>query len=275
MKKLLYCCIAILLYCSNVLAGEIEREAIFLNKNDIRLFSNAQGMVLFARYLTNNSNFNWNAQIELDWDILRYEDYIYFLNTNMESIMGEPNGDINLDPDQIKYTVDQGLRIERDKIKLFFFNRHICRHDVDRFDNFTEWWNMLVAKLKFSQEDKLDFSRNLQFLNKYQIEISVGKYVSTNDVSYRWDGEIKLDWDVLRYRKGIIYLSQNLHLITQRRDRPSGKKYFFDFVSEGGIRFFGEKGRISLFLQWRHDHDIDKYNGLTNDRGLTGIRYEW
>lgn len=256
-------------------AAEVEKDMVLLGGEDIQLFSDVRGMALFARYLTNNRNFNWNVQLELDWDILRYKNYVYFLNTNMETIMGEPNGEINLDPDQIKYTVDQGLRIDRDKFAFFVFNRHICRHDVDRFDNSTEWWNMLAIKLKITKKDELDFSRNFQFLNQYQTEISLGKYISTQDVSYKLDGEIKIDRDVFRYKKGIIYLIEDLHLVTQRRDRPSGKKYFIDFVSEGGIRFFGEQGRISLFLQWRHDHDVDKYNGLTNDRGLTGMRYEW
>lgn len=237
--------------------------------------SGLHGRCLWAKYITDNDAFNWNGQLGIDWDILKYKNYYGYLLVNMETIIEEGGSGLSFDPDYIRYMLEPGLRIEGKKGDLSLIYHHICRHDVDRFDKSTEKWDVLGVRLESKRHVPQTFSPETEYLWKPFGKISFGKCVNTTDVTYDWDGMAEAGMDILRYKRAIFYLSNNVRLVFQKEDRPSDKKYFIDYTFEPGIKIYGEKGEATLFCQYRHEHDVDMYNGTTEDWGLVGVRYEW
>lgn len=257
-----------MIFCTNVSAGEHKGD-------DFVFLSDIHGRGLWAKYITDNDAFNWNGQLGIDWDIVRYKNYYGYFFGNIETIIERNGSDFNFDPDYIRYILEPGLRIEGKKGNLSFIYHHVCRHDVDRFDKSTEKWNILGLRLESKKYKPEEFNPQVKYIWHPYGKVSFGKYVSTTDVSYDCDGVAELRIDILRYKRVAFYLLNNVHLVSQKKDRPSNKKYFIDYTFEPGIKIYGKKGETMLFCQYRHEHDVDMYNGTTEDWGLVGVRYEW
>ena len=194
---------------------------------------------------------------------------------NIESIIEGSASEVRFDPNYIRYSLEPGLRIKGKKGNFSLIYHHVCRHDVDRFDKSTEKWNVSGVRLESKRHTPQRFSPEIEYLWKPFGKVSFGKCVVTTDVTYTWDGIVEAGMDILRYKRIVFYLLNNVHMVFQKEDRPSNKKYFVDYTFEPGIKIYGEKGKATLFCQYRHEHDVDMYNGTTEDWGLVGIRYEW
>lgn len=260
--------IIFMIFFSNLSAGEAkEGDFIFL--------SDVHGKGTWAKYITDNEDFNWNGQLGIDWDIFRYKESFIYLLINIETII-EGNWDsFRFDPRNVNYTLEPGLRVETKRVNYSLIYHHVCRHDVDRFDASTEKWTVLGFRLESKRYEPEQFGPEIEYLWRPFGEISSGKYLLTTDCTYDWDGIAELGIDILKYKRVIFYLSNKAHLVFQEEARPSGKDYFLDYTFEHGVKIYGGKGRTSLFCQYQHKHDVDKYNGLTEDWGLVGLRYEW
>ena len=99
--------------------------------------------------------------------------------------------------------------------------------------------------------------------------------MSRTDVSYNWDGTLNVGLAILKYKNLLFYIEDTTHLVVQEEERSSEKKYFTDTTIEPGVKIYGKKGEIDLFCQYRHEHDVDMYNGTTERWGLVRVRYEW
>ena len=274
-KAVYFFAISIMLLFSVFYFSSVYAKQAPACKSDFVFLNDIHGKGLWAKYITDNDAFNWNGQLGIDWDIFRYKNYYGYLLVNIETIIERNGSDFNFDPDYIRYMLEPGLRIEGKRANLLLIYHHVCRHDVDRFDRSTEKWNILGLKLESKKYKPEEFNPQVKYIWRPYGNVSFGKYVSRTDVSYDWDGILKIGFNILEYKNLLFYMENTTHLITQKQDRPSGKKYFIDTTVEPGVKVFGKKGEVALFCQYRHEHNVDIYNGTTEDWGLAGVRYEW
>jgi hypothetical protein len=245
-----------------------------ITKKDFDWIGEVEGEVLWAKYFNAAKHFNWNGQLGVNIDILRYKKAFLYVKANLETVLEEDVG-TDFDPYDMNYMIEPGVRLENKIGSLSFIWHHVCQHDVDRFDGTTEKYNIGGIRLESKRKDSFENKENFEWLWNFSELFSVGKYVQRTDNNYDWDVIGEAGVDILRYKKMAPYLKANTHLVTQTADRPSGKKYFLNYTIEPGIKLRIPKGTLSLFCQIWHKHDIDRCDGKTDDFGLAGIRYEW
>jgi hypothetical protein len=243
-------------------------------QKDFVWIGETHGNLLMARYLNAEPHFDWNNQIGLDIDILRYKRAFLYTEGNLESVLATDMG-TDFDPYNVEYVVASGLRFEYRLAFLSFLIHHECRHDVDRHDGLTEKFNILGFKLESNRKDVFQNTEGFEWLWGFNETFSFGKYVERTHNNYDWDMTAGAGVDVLRYKKMVPYLRADTHLVTQTADRSSGKKYFIDYTLEPGFKVRLPQATVNFFCQLSHRHDVDRSDGITDDFGLLGVRYEW
>lgn len=248
---------------------EPQRRFVFL--------TDIHGMGFWAWYNTDEDNFGWNGQVELKSDVLRFKKCTFYFLANIETVIERESNPFIFNPNSIIYTLEPGLILKREGLNLSFFIHHICRHDVDRNDELHEKWEIygIRGESKNTEETFNSSTDSMKYLGNFHKMVSLGKYTRQQDNRYDWDARLEGKLDILKYKESIFYFYTGVHTVTQRDERPSGEFHFTDFLIEPGFRFPGERGNISIFVQYQYKHDIDRYNGQTLDCGLLGIRYEW
>lgn len=220
------------------------------------------GKFSWSKYLNGTDDFNWNAQLGADFEILRYGDSLLYLLVNMENVLEEGASWTDFPVHDINYVVEFGFKTDIQYGSLSFVLHHQCLHDVDRYDFLTPKWN--VWGLRWASK-----------VSTFSWLTSVGKYSERCNIDYDWDGVLELRADVLSYKGAVGSLLGNIHGVIQDDERPSGRSYFVDYTIEPAIKFRSQGGIFIIFYQFQHRHDIDKCNGETEDWSILGFRYEW
>jgi len=195
----------------------------------------------------------------------------------MESVLAEGGDWTDFPVHDINYIVELGIKMNIRWGDLFFLlPHHECRHDVDRWDLFTERWDIWGLRWVSNQmPETFVHEDGLKWLGDFSGTISFGKYTARSDNDYDWDGILELRIDILNYKEAIGSLLVNIHGVTQDQERPSGGSYFVDYTIEPAVKFRTSGGTFIVFCQFQHRHDVDKCNGRTEDWSVLGFRYEW
>jgi hypothetical protein len=236
------------------------------------------GRLSWSKYLNDTDDFNWNAQLGADFEILKCEDYRLCLLVNMETVLAEGDDESDFPVSYVNYTVEFGFTMDTKFGDLtFLLPHHECRHDVDEYYNeSTPKWNIWGLRWVSDQmSETLTPEDGLKWLGDFSEAVSFGKYTARTDNDYDWDGIIELNTDILSYKGAIGSLLVNIHGVTQKEDRPSGRSYFVDYTIEPAVKFRTSGGTFIIFYQFQHRHDVDKCNGRTEDWSILGFRYEW
>lgn len=141
---------------------------------------------------------------------------------------------------------------------------HHSKHDADRFDGFTEKWNVLATEFMKAKQLKGIKSINGQF--------SFGKIVEKNDVDYDW--EIIIGFDIYSCEKKLFpFCTANLRAVFTDGSL-STRNHFFDYTFEEGVKQQMGYGFLVGYVQFLHLNDTDHCGGKIQNTGTLGIRFE-
>ncbi|HOP80617.1 MAG TPA: hypothetical protein PLZ21_08655 [Armatimonadota bacterium] len=161
-------------------------------------------------------------------------------------------------PDRYRGTLEPGIYWETDKNIWAFSIRHQSFHTIDRAPPFDESYEL--------------YNISYQRLGSPNILLSVGKYLNTNDVDYEWDYFAQIDTGCIGVcRYGDIYFSALGHYVDEGTEL-STRSSFFDYNLEVGIQ---TKNNVRYFTAYRLIHDVDQFDGVTDNQWLIGVKYIW
>lgn len=166
------------------------------------------------------------------------------------------DGFSDFNPRRIIYTLEPGYVRVRGNSAYRFFIKHQSFHDVDSSDELDESYELYGLSYKSAG--------NPEFY------IAAGKYLNVKDVDYEWDFTASATFDLQIIRNRSTYFHAWVHHITE--DGTIDRNGFTDYAGELGISF---KNNLTWFARYELLHDIDRFNGLTDNHAIIGARYIW
>ncbi|MDO8682303.1 MAG: hypothetical protein Q7N50_02315 [Armatimonadota bacterium] len=164
----------------------------------------------------------------------------------------------SFEPDRYRGTLEPGIRLQRGNSSYEFFIKHQSFHDIDRFDDLDETYE--IYGLRYRKAGPWNYT------------LSAGKYENKDDVDYDWDYYASLDNACIRVCNGKpIYTALSLHGVTEDGSLAN-RDDFLDYSLEVGLQ---SSLGIRYFANYRQTHDIDRFNGATDHGIILGVRYAW
>lgn len=243
-------------------------------------FFNTMHFEGFYSRILNSENFHYQANMKIDTEIFRSEDWRTILTTRVNNLT--PNDEFR--PRYTRFFIEPRLGKESEGRYYELFFRHFSRYcvNVDE-DEFSVEDGVIHSGLlgiavgtqgartgyKNYGIDFESYSKR-EFLNNYHWHFAGGGYVYDKNYDYYALLESYARWDIFRYKRVVPYLAKimNIHL-----GRDSDSEHFL----EAGTRMALKSGlNISYFMQYQHNNHAVRFNDDYKSGFLmTGLRFEY
>ena len=203
------------------------------------------------------------GEFSLRWDILRYKNYIPYLELGLQSIWGS---ELRLD-----YNLELGTRINYTKAFLAPFIKYSYEHDIDRWKGIDEHFFMAGLRLETLSRDDYSLIPQEQFGMFPQINME-GYYANlVGAEAFEWNGNVSLNIDFFRGENLRTFLNTNVDILSpDRAFRPR----FITYTLEPGIGLSDEEKFLDLIFHHTSRYDGNTSDGFIEHTGLIGLRQE-
>ncbi len=229
------------------------------------------GTAMYLRFLQ-SSFFDWGGKIELNLEVLRYKPWIIFLYGDLR--LNTENGGFG--PDKVVYRLQYGLTYTREPYFIDIFLKHSKRLDARIYSNVSEKTNLVGLRLgtqgmkpgHYNYGISFGDSKEFQWLNNWQGQISVGHYFQNQDWQYLWDTSLEVRWDLCRWRFIVPYIQGEFCWLVGGGRTSDAVEY----AVESGLRFHGV-GDVVPFFRFQHQDNARFFRGPADNQTIFGIKY--
>ncbi len=201
------------------------------------------------------------GEFSLRWDILRYRNYIPYLELGLQSIWGS---ELRWD-----YNLELGTRINYTRAFLAPFLRYSYQHDVDRWEGMSEHFFMAGLRLEALNKGYRDLTSEKKdsFFPQMHMEGYYANLVGAED--FEWNGNISLNIDFFCGETLRGFLNTNVDILSpDRAYRPR----FVTYRLEPGIGIDTEEKSLEFIYRHTSRYDVNASDGFTEHNGLIGLR---
>jgi hypothetical protein len=200
--------------------------------------------------------YRYIADINLAFDFGSWKKTEFNIGGGVLTLIQDTDED-NFQPDRYRGTIELAAYHPKGPQAYIFSIRHQSFHTIDRPNPTDESYEL--------------YNVGWQRAGAPNLRFAVGYYAHRTDVDYQWDFLAQVDTVCLGYCKaGMFYGSATGHFVTE--DGDIDRDNFFDYNLEAGIQ---TQAGTRFFLAKRLIHDIDQFNGLTQNGLILGVKYLW
>ena len=200
------------------------------------------------------------GELSLRWDILRYKNYIPYLELGLNPIWGSQS--------RWDYDLELGTRINYSRAVLSPFLRYSYRHDLERWKGESEHFFMVGIRLEtLSKEYRDSLKKREGFSPQMHMEGYYANLVGAED--FEWNGNVSLNIDLFQAENLRGFLNTNVDSIS-----PSGayRPRFLTYQIEPGIGIEQDNKSLEFIYRQGLRYDVNAADGFTEKSGLVGIR---
>ena len=200
------------------------------------------------------------GELSLRWDILRYKNYIPYLELGLNPIWGSES--------RWDYHFELGTRINYRRAILAPFIRYSYQHDLDRWKGESEHFFMLGLRLETLSKEYIDsLEKKGGFSPQVHMEGYYANLVGADD--FEWNGNLSLNIDFLQEEFLRVFLNTNVDNLS-----PSGewRPRFVTYQLEPGIGIDENEKSLEFIYRQSLRYDVNASDGFTEKSGLLGIR---
>ncbi len=235
----------------------------------MHLLPEIHGTLDYGLYLKSRF-FNGRGKMELDFEVLRYDPWTFFLYTDL----GFDTRKTDFKPDKVTYRLQYGLTYMRGRYFAEAFLDHSRRLDSDTFRNVSERANLAGLRLGTKGmkpghvNDGISFApETFQWLHNLNVQANAGHFFDNRDWQYLWNVAAQARWDFLRWRFIIPYLQGELNWLAG----GGSTKDAFEYAVEPGLRFHGIFD-LALYYRFQHRENVTRFQGPSESQSVVGLK---
>jgi hypothetical protein len=235
----------------------------------LQFFPETHGHADYGLHL-NQDFFKGHGDLELDFEVLRWEPWTAFFYTQL--IFDSNNN--NYKPDKVVYRMQYGLTYAWKKYFAEGFVDQSMRIDTWRFTGEQQRANLAGLRVGTMGmkpghfNDGISFTGpTFQWLNKLDGQISAGHFFLNRDWQFLWDVTARAKWDVLRWYFVVPYVEGEIKWLAgggDTRDALEGSV-------ETGLRLHGVLD-FAVYLRFNHRENVRFLHGPSDEQSIVGVK---
>jgi hypothetical protein len=239
------------------------------NAPGLQLLPETHGNADYALFL-NNPNFRGHGNMELDFEVLRWNPWTVFFYTDMN--FNTRTQDFK--PDKVNYWLQYGLTYAWEGFFVEGYIKNNRRVDENIFRGTSEHSNLAALRAGTlgmkpgHYNDGISFAGPaFQWLNHWNVEASAGHYFNNRDWQYLWNLAARVRWDLVRWHFIVPYI----HGAVNWQSGGGSTSDATEYAVEPGLRFHGVLD-FALYYRFQHSQNVLFFGGPSQNQSLVGLR---